>query len=205
MFAVEKGYQYIPFSNEKVFKKGFEVPRGLIPIGSPRFCEEARGKVIRPAYFPEFLSFFHPEFEVIYNKYDLDYFSVEKGSVFVRPSDKSGRFFGFIHPKEYTQQSAPFIAAPYIKTQKEWREYVGDGEVMKKIWLVGRGDFPETCIVWPEKFCGAVDFALDERGECVLLGNHAPYYPSQWYGDGKEDDIFVEWLKRGWSYLNDSL
>lgn len=84
---------------------------------------------------------------------------------------------------------------------QEWRYYVANGKVLTTGWYDGPDEdepAPDLNIKWPQYFCGAVDFGRLSTGEIALVESQDPF-ACGWYGD--DHKAYIEWLVKGWEYM----
>jgi hypothetical protein len=63
-------------------------------------------------------------------------------------------------------------------------------------------DSPALDIMIPNDYFGALDFGRLRSGELALVEANSPY-ACGWYG--KNNEIYVDWLIKGWNYLTRTL
>jgi hypothetical protein len=126
-------------------------------------------------------------------------------NIFVKPADKHKRFTGLITKGGYIKKKrGPYWCSEVVKFINEWRYYIANGKVLTGEWYwgdeVNTPDAPELNITIPNTFCGTLDFGTLDTGELALVEAHPPY-SCGWYG--KNNSLYVEWLIKGWKYLNE--
>lgn len=173
-------------------------PIDFIPCGTVEWCEKflSKEKTI-PNYFPDFLKeHFHRKI------WYTDIWPMEKG-VFVKPADRHKRFTARVTIGGYRKKKKPpYVCSEVVAFTNEWRYYVADGKILTGEWYWGdeinTPDAPILDIKIPEDYCGALDFGTLSTGELALIEANAPY-ACGWYG--KKHDLYVEWIIKGWNYL----
>lgn len=177
-------------------------PEGYIPCGSVRWCENflPKEKTV-PDYYPEFLK------DHLYRKvWRSDSWPLGE-RVFIKPADRHKRFTGFCTNGGYRKKKkGPYWCSEIVKFVNEWRYYIADGKILTGEWYdgdeVNTPEAPELGITVPGNYCGAVDFGLMVTGELALVEANSPY-ACGWYG--KRNELYIEWLVKGWEYLNRGL
>lgn len=175
-------------------------PEEFIPCGKVEWCEYflPKEKTI-PDYYPEFLKGY-----LFRNVWKSDMWPLSQ-NVFIKPADRHKRFTGFLTTGGYRKKKrGPFWCSDIVKFTNEWRYYVADGKVLAGEWYDGdevtTPDAPELCVSIPDDYCGALDFGTLSTGELALVEANSPY-ACGWYG--KQHSAYVEWLIKGWRYLNE--
>jgi hypothetical protein len=173
-------------------------PEGYIPSGRVDWCEKflPSEKTI-PDYYPDFLK------DHLYRKVWKSTLWPQNRGVFIKPADRHKRFNGFITVGGYRKKKrGPYWCSDIVTFINEWRYYIADGKILTGEWYSGdelnTPDAPELDIDIPKGYCGAVDFGLLDSGEMALVEANSPY-ACGWYG--KQDDLYVEWLVKGWDFL----
>jgi len=180
----------------KIFGNAKMIPYGFVPSGSVEFCEQYLGRTVTPDYYPEFLK------DHLHRRvWKAD--NWPKQLVFVKPADKYKRFNAFITSSHLKPQPVPFWCSEVVHFIEEWRYYVADGIVLTSEWYAGdevnMPDAPKFVTVEiPKGYCGALDFGILSTGEFALVEAQHPF-ACGWYG--KNHDLYVEWLVRGWDYM----
>jgi hypothetical protein len=180
------------FSNYKT------VPEGFIPVGSVEWCLNFLKKPVIPDYYPTFLE------KLLFRKvWKTDTWPLGK-KIFIKPADKYKRFTGFVTNGGYKgKKRPPYWCSDVVRFQNEWRYYIADGQILDASWYFGdeinTPDAPD-CIkmVVPSDFCGAIDLGELSTGEIALVEVNHPF-ACGWYG--KDHDKYVEWLIKGWTYM----
>lgn len=175
-----------------------QVPEGFIPCGTVEWCGNflAPEKTV-PDYYPDFLQ------DHLFRKvWKTDEWPLGR-RVFVKPADRHKRFNGLVTNGGYRKKKCgPYWCSEVVSFKEEWRYYVADGEVLTGEWYDGdeinTPDAPELNVDIPADFCGALDFGLLSTGELALVEAQPPY-ACGWYG--KDHDLYLEWLAKGWDYL----
>ena len=174
-------------------------PEGYIPCGTVEWCENflSKEKTV-PDYYPEFLKRYLFREVWIANKWPLN------KKVFIKPADKHKRFNGVITSGGYRKKKkGPYWCSDIVSFTNEWRYYVADGKVLIAEWYSGdevnEPDPPELKVDMPADYCGALDFGTLTTGELALVEANSPY-ACGWYG--KKNELYVEWLIKGWNFLN---
>ena len=176
-----------------------DVPTGYIPCGTVEWCENFLSKdVTVPDYYPDFLKnhLFRKVWQT--DKWPLG------DRVFIKPSDRHKRFTGFITTGGYRKKKkGPYWCSEIVKFVNEWRYYVAEGRIFTGEWYDGdpinTPDAPKLNVSIPSNYCGALDFGILTTGELALVESHPPY-ACGWYG--KDYKLYVEWIIKGWEYLN---
>lgn len=184
----------------KRYMASFEVPEGYIPVGNVEWVEKflPKEKTV-PDYYPEFLT------PYLYRKvWRADTWPLGQ-KVFIKPSDRHKRFDGRFTTGTYKgRKRPPYWCSEVVQFDNEWRYYVADGVVLTGEWYDGPDqentpDAPTLSIPIPDGYCGALDFGMLKTGELALVEANSPY-ACGWYG--KDHKLYVEWLIKGWAYLN---
>ena len=187
----------------RFFHKAKDVPGDWLPYGNVPWTEACLGRSLVPDYLPEWLSGW-----VFRKTWVQDEWPLGK-RVHVKPAERYKRFTGFVTNGGYKgKKRGPLLCSEAVIFQDEWRYYVANGQVLAAHWYFAQNvtegyvepKAPELNIVWPEGFCGAVDFGsrLDDRIE-LLESHHA--ISAGWYGPYEDTGVFVEWLDAGWQSL----
>ncbi len=185
----------------KFCKKPDDRPEGFIPVGKVEWCDAflPREKSV-PEYYPEFLK------DHLFRKvWKTDTWPMTRG-IFVKPADRHKRFTGFVTFGGYRKKKrGPYWCSEVVSFLNEWRYYVANGKVLVGEWYDGdqeaTPEAPELKIDIPADYCGALDFGMLTTGELALVEANSPY-ACGWYG--KNNDLYVEWLIKGWEYLNET-
>lgn len=182
------------------FKPTESVPKNLIPVGSVEWIESILGYHPIPDYYPDFLNkFLHRTILVRYSW-------PEEQNIFVKPADRYKRFDGCISHISDNKYDGPLICSKLLNITNEWRYYISNGKILAKEWYDGinldvddEPSPPNVEIIFPDWFCGAVDFGLTSDNKFVLIESQHPY-ACGWYG--KDDYIFAKWISAGWVHMN---
>ena len=173
-------------------------PEGFIPCGTVDWCDLflPKEKTV-PDYYPEFLK------DHLHRKiWRTDKWPMMSG-IFVKPADRHKRYNGFLSLGGFLKKKrGPHWCSDIVHFTNEWRYYVADGKVLAGEWYDGDDintpDAPELNIDIPADYCGALDFGTLSTGEFALVEANCPY-ACGWYG--KQNELYVEWLIKGWEYL----
>lgn len=173
-------------------------PDGFLPCGTVKWCEKfLPPEKTTPDYYPDFLKdyFFR-------NIWKTDTWPLGD-RVFIKPADRHKRFTGLVTTGGYRKKKkGPYWCSDVVSFTNEWRYYVANGEILTGEWYDGdeinTPDAPKIDINIPPDYCGALDFGTLKTGELALVEANSPY-ACGWYG--KDNDLYVEWLIKGWNYL----
>lgn len=168
-----------------------------IPVGSVEFVESFLNRNITPDYWPDFL-------EKYLHRKVLKWTTNPPSGWFVKPACGYKLFDGHILTEKLFQLKprGVYSASEIVKFDNEWRYYVADGEVLATGWYSGDDDnkpAPELNIEWPKGYCGAVDFGETEKGITLVEAHHP--YACGWYCGLNDYEIYVDWIKKGWKYM----
>lgn len=173
------------------------IPNDYIAVGNVEWCVSVLGKNITPDYYPIFL-----QNHLFRNVWKTDKWPLGE-KVFVKPADIYKRFTGFITNGGYKgKKRGPYWCSDIVKFENEWRYYIADGKTLCGEWYWG-DDIntpiaPELNIDIPTNWCGTLDFGQLSTGELALVEAHHPF-ACGWYG--KNHELYVEWVVKGWNYL----
>ena len=190
--------QRIPY---RIYSRFKDVPKDSIPVGTVEWCEYFLNKEVTiPDYYPDFLK----------NQLHRNVWRADKwplgDKVFIKPSDRHKRFTGFVTSGTYRKKKkGPYWCSDIVKFTNEWRYYVADGKILTGEWYwgdeVNTPNAPKLCINIPNNWCGVIDFGTLDTGELALIEAQPPY-ACGWYG--KDHKLYVDFLIKGWKYLNRS-
>jgi hypothetical protein len=181
----------------KHFRRPADVPADAIPVGSVEWTLAITGWSVVPDYYPEFLKPYLGR-----NVWKADRWPIEK-DVFVKPADKHKRFTGKVTVGGmHGRKKGPFWCSDKVVFLNEWRLYVADGKTLYIGWYDGldSDSLPNLDIVWPEGYCGAVDFGETLSGQLLLVEANEPF-ACGWYGHINEGSIYGRWLEAGFNYM----
>jgi len=208
-FAFQKGYRgkeelavahyctmrKLPF---KHFANISQVPKDFIPVGSVEWCRQFLKNPVIPDYYPIFLN------NLLFRKvWKSDTWPLGR-RIFIKPADTYKRFTGFVTNGGYKgKKRPPYWCSDVVKFNNEWRYYIADGQILTAEWYFGdeinTPDAPDCInLSVPADFCGAVDLGELSTGEIALVEANHPF-ACGWYG--KDHDKYVEWLIKGWTYM----
>ena len=182
----------------KICNKVEDRPEGFIPCGRVDWCDKfLPPERTVPDYYPYFL-----KGHLFRKIWKTDTWPMEAG-IFVKPADRHKRYTGFISIGGYRKKKrGPHWCSEAVHFVNEWRYYVADGKILTGEWYSGdevnTPDAPELNIKIPFDYCGALDFGMLTTGELALVEANSPY-ACGWYG--KQNDLYVEWLVKGWKYM----
>lgn len=182
------------------FIKPEDVPTDYIPVGYIDWVTNVLGLVPKPIDFPEFL---YPYFKR--KIWETDVWPLQK-DIFIKPSDKPKRFEALLTTGTYKgKKKPPYYCSEKVTFINEWRNYVVNGKIMYTGWYKGIDDeaiqpyFNKDII--PKEWCGVIDMGITDKGEFLLVEANEPYSVG-WYGTFIESKIYVDFLIKGWEYLN---
>lgn len=188
----------IPFCyiiHEKFLKADY------IPVGSIKFTQKCLGRIIKPDYYPEYMS------QYIGRKiWETDKWPLNE-RVFIKPSDISKRFSGRITNGKYKgKKKGPYICSEIVNFVDEWRYYVVNGEVVFANQYIGKNETEKEAPIFPisldKSLCATIDMGITNDGRFLLIEVHEPY-SCGWYGKmtPQNCEIYAKWLAYGYDYL----
>ena len=194
--ATVGAYYNIPF---KLIYQSNQVIDGWIPSGTVPWVSEVIGEIIKPDYFPKFLSKWVTRNVWYQYKWPLHQ------KLFIKPADKHKRFTGFITSGTFRgKKKGPFICSDIVSFKNEWRYYIAYGKLIGAHWYWGEEDepinAPKLDIQWPENWCGTADFGEMKNGDIELIECHPPF-SCGWYGQKHEE--YAEFLTLGWRWIKE--
>jgi len=189
--------QDIPF---KRLQPNDALPDGFVPVGSVEWIISLLGKSITPDYSPVFLTK-----HLHRNVYLADSLNGISLPVFIKPADRYKRFDGFIYNGMQPLPEGPYVISDIVTFVNEFRLYVANGKVLTSEWYMGDDEESDYLVipdgVFPDNYCGAVDFGILDNGNIALIEAHHPF-ACGWYGDDHQK--YLQWLVDGWIYLKDN-
>jgi len=183
----------------RVVKNPSEVKNTEIPVGNIKFIQGILGYIVKPDYYPDYLSdYFHRKI----------WFTNEwpSGRVFIKPSDEYKRFTGVVingSPQIYTE---PFVCSEVVNFVDEWRYYICDGEVLFSGWYDGQDEEPKDApvlnIQFDKNLCCCLDMGILDNGDLALIESQHPF-SCGWYGKPSSSvcRIYTKWVAYGWRYM----
>lgn len=180
----------------KSFIKPFYVPANWVPSGTVAWVSEVFGRVVKPDYYPSFLSSWLKRNVWLTYEWPLE-------TVFVKPARQHKLFNGGVSTKIKRQKDkkGPFWCSDIVHFKNEWRYYVSYGKVLTAEWYLGKDEnkaAPTLNIAWPENWCGAADFGELDNGDIALVEANAPF-ACGWYG--KQNLLYAQFITEGWKWL----
>ncbi len=185
----------------RFFHKASEIPDGWIPVGNAPWCEALFGRVMKPDYYPDFLSRFLHRKVWQTNTWPLGH------RVFIKPADQHKRFTGFVTTGTYKRKRrGPYWCSEIVHFKNEWRYYVQAGSVVAAHRYSGDEQntpvAPVIDVSWPKGWCGTGDFGEFDDGRIALVEAHPPFAVG-WYGTLSNNAVYAKWLSHGWQWLRD--
>ena len=182
----------------RVVHNAQDVKPDEIPVGNIKFIQNILGYIVKPDYYPEYLSdYFHRKIW-----FTNDY---PRENVFIKPSDEYKRFDGEVVTGEQ-KHSGPFVCSEIINIVDEWRYYICKGEILYASWYDGIGepqDAPVLNIKFDKKLCCCLDFGLLDNCKVALIESQHPF-SCGWYGKPSSDvcKIYAKWVAYGWDFMS---
>jgi hypothetical protein len=201
-------YCHLNNINVVYFDKRDDCTEVFVPVGSVEWCLQSLGRNVVPDYYPDWLKSYLHRRVWREDKWPLG------RRVFIKPSDKYKRFTGFETTGTWKKKKKPpFWCSDILHFNKEWRSYISNGKILNSswywnyIWGVSDQDnmpeIPELNLNIPEGYCGAVDFGtFGNDDQVALIEAHHPF-SCGWYGDIKDDEIYLQWAIDGWIYMKE--